>query len=89
MSSKKTGKTLSLIIAIIFLVLSMGNIFLRVSACTQLEKPIILPTEHSSEEEQAVWITYKKFCRNPVPYVIFILALWYLTSALNKLRSEN
>lgn len=88
MLSKKHIRIFSLVIAIIFVVLSVGNMVLRVATCIQLEKPTAPPTDYSSDSEVDAWITYKKFCRNPVPYIILLLSGGYLISAIRKLKRK-
>jgi len=86
MLSKKSGKVPLLVVAVIFFVLSVGNILLRIDTCRQLHKPVSPPTEYSSEREQSDWIAYKKFCRNPAPYALLLLTGGYLASAIGKYR---
>lgn len=88
MSSQKPVKVFLLIIAVIFVVLSVGNIILRIESCLQIERPVAPLTEYSSENDETAWIGYKKFCRNPVPYIILILSGGYLASAINNFRKK-
>jgi len=88
MLSKKPIRVFSLVVAIIFFILSLGNIALRLHSCSLIDKPVTRPPAYASGEKVGEYIAYKKFCRNYLSYFILSISVAYLASTVINLKRK-